>query len=103
MQGAGCSEYAAPSLPSLNWARPSAHFSIFSLVSTEVALCSLVCSAGRGREHSFSEHAQAQMGALDYPVECSLFADEETEAWGILMVGGSVVSCWLHSGLWSIF
>lgn len=22
------------------------------------------------------------MGALDYPVECSLFADEETEAWG---------------------
>lgn len=22
------------------------------------------------------------MGALDYPDECSLFADEETEAWG---------------------
>lgn len=47
-----------------------------------MALCSLVCSASGGSEHSFSEHAQAQMGALDYPVECSLFADEETEAWG---------------------
>lgn len=69
----------------------SPYFPLLSVLA-EMPLCSLVCSASGGRGPCFSESAQARMGALDYPVECILFADEETEAWDIPRAGGSVVS-----------
>lgn len=84
MQGVwGAVEMRPRHCQSLNWAWPSAQFFFFCFQYQLRCLFVpwLIQQVG-GRGHSFSESAQAQMVALDYPVECSLFADEETEAWG---------------------